>query len=79
VDLATLKPGAIVYDLIYVPLETDILKAAKARGHPTLNGLGMLLHQAVGGFRHWFGHTPEVTEELRTLLIEDIRAKTPGA
>jgi len=79
VDLATLKQGAIVYDVIYVPLETDILKAAKSRGHPTVNGLGMLLHQAVEGFRHWFGHTPEVTEELRRLLIDDIRAKTPGA
>jgi len=79
VDLATLKPGAIVYDVIYVPLETDILKAAKSRGHLTVDGLGMLLHQAVEGFRHWFGRTPEVTEELRNLLIDDIRAKTPGA
>jgi len=79
VDLATLNPDAIVYDVIYVPLETDILKAAKSRGHRTVTGLGMLLHQAVEGFSHWFGHRPEVTEELRTLLIDDIRAKTPGA
>lgn len=79
VDLATLKPSAIVYDVIYVPLETNILKTAKAAGHRTVDGLGMLLHQAVEGFRHWFGHTPEVTEELRMLLIDDIRAKTPGA
>jgi len=79
VDLAPLKPGAIVYDVIYVPLETAILKEAKSRGHRTVDGLGMLLHQAVEGFNHWFGQKPEVTEEIRQLLIDDIRAKTPGA
>lgn len=79
IDLAPLKPGAVVYDVVYVPLETGLLKAAKAKGHPTVDGLGMLLHQAVDGFRHWFGTTPEVTAELRALLIDDIRAKTPGA
>jgi shikimate dehydrogenase len=79
IDLATLKPGAVVYDVIYVPLETALLKQAKAKGHRTLDGLGMLLHQAVEGFRHWFGATPKVTEELRQRLIDDIRAKTPGA
>lgn len=79
VDLSTLKPGAVVCDVVYVPLETGLLKAAKARGHRTVDGLGMLLHQAGEGFRHWFGQAPEVTRELRTLLIDDIRAKTPGA
>jgi len=79
VDLAPLKPGAVVYDVVYVPLETGLLKAAKAQGHRTVDGLGMLLHQAVEGFGHWFGQTPEVTRELRSLLIDDIRAKTPGA
>lgn len=79
VDLSSLKPGATVYDVVYVPLETGLLKAAKLRGHRAVDGLGMLLHQAVEGFRHWFGHTPEVTPELRSLLIDDIRAKTPGA
>ncbi len=79
IDLAPLKPGATVYDVVYVPLETALLKAARARGHRTVDGLGMLLHQAVEGFRHWFGRTPEVTAELRTLLVDDIRAKTPGA
>lgn len=79
IDLAPLKPEAIVYDVVYVPLETGLLKAAKARGHRTVDGLGMLLHQAVEGFRHWFDRTPEVTGELRTLLSDDIRAKTPGA
>lgn len=79
IDLAPLKSDAIVYDVVYVPLETALLKAAKARGLRTVDGLGMLLHQAVVGFSHWFGRTPEVTEELRTLLADDIRAKTPGA
>ena len=79
VELSRLKDGAIVYDVIYVPLETQFLKDAKAKGHRTVDGLGMLLHQAVHGFRHWFGQTPEVTEDLRAMIIEDIRAKTPGA
>ncbi len=79
IDLGPLKASAIVYDVIYVPLETAILKAAKACGHRTVDGLGMLLHQAVEGFNHWFGLKPEVTGELRRLLVDDIRAKTPGA
>lgn len=78
-DIAPLKANAVVYDVVYVPLETQLLKDAKAKGHPTVDGLGMLLHQAVGGFHRWFGHLPEVTAELRELLIADIRAKTPGA
>ncbi len=79
IDLSPLKPGAIVHDVVYVPLETGLLKAAKARGLRTVDGLGMLLHQAVEGFRHWFGRTPEVTAELRRALADDIRAGTPGA
>lgn len=78
-DITPLKAGAIVYDVVYVPLETEILKSARARGHRTVDGLGMLLHQAVEGFRHWFGRKPEVTADLRTLLAEDIRATVPGA
>lgn len=79
IDLSPLKADAIVNDIVYVPLETGLLKAAKARGLRTVDGLGMLLHQAGEGFRHWFGRTPEVTAELRRLLVDDIRAKTPGA
>ena len=79
IDLGRLKPDAIVYDVVYVPLETDLLKAARERGHRTVDGLGMLLHQAVEGFRHWFGKTPEVTADLRALLEEDIRAKMHSA
>jgi len=79
IDLSPLKADAIVYDVIYVPLETAILKAARAKGHRTVDGLGMLLHQGVEGFSRWFGLRPEVTPELRKLLTDDIRAKTPGA
>ena len=79
VDLGPMKPGAVVYDVVYAPLETGLLKAAKARGLRTVDGLGMLLHQGVYGFERWFGIRPEVTEDLRQLLVDDIRAKTPGA
>lgn len=79
IDLASLKKDAIVNDIVYVPLETPILKAAREKGYRTVDGLGMLLHQAVDGFEHWFGHRPDVTAELRQILIDDIRAKTPGA
>jgi shikimate dehydrogenase len=65
-----------VYDIVYVPLETALLKAAKARDHRTVDGLGMLLHQAVPGFARWFGVTPAVTAELRALIESDIRAKS---
>jgi len=79
IDLAPLKPGATVYDIVYVPLETGLLQAARTRGHRTVGGLGMLLHQAVPGFTHWFGRVPTVTAELRALIEADIREKTPGA
>jgi len=67
-DLSRLKPSAIVYDIVYVPLETALLKSARARGHRTVDGLGMLLHQAVPAFAAWFGVTPKVTPELRAEL-----------
>ncbi len=76
VDIGPLKRAAIVYDIVYVPLETPLLAAAKARGHPTVDGLGMLLHQAVPGFARWFGATPTVTAELRALIERDIRCET---
>ncbi len=79
IDLATLKAAAVVYDIVYVPLETALLRAAREAGHRTVDGLGMLLHQAVPGFRHWFGGDPVVTPALRALIEGDIRAKTPGA
>jgi shikimate dehydrogenase len=75
IDLQPLRRGALVADLVYVPLETALLKAARASGHPTADGLGMLLHQAVRGFSLWFGVRPSVTPELRALIEADL-AKT---
>jgi shikimate dehydrogenase len=74
-DLAALDRNAIVADIVYVPLETPLLAAARARGHRTVDGLGMLLHQAVPGFARWFGVQPEVTPELRDILVADIERK----
>ncbi len=64
IDVGLLPPHAVVADLVYVPLETPLLAAARARGLKTADGLGMLLHQAVRGFELWFGQRPEVTPEL---------------
>jgi len=72
IDLAPLAADAIVSDIVYVPLETGLLKAAKARGLVTSDGLQMLLHQAVGGFELWFGMRPDVTDELYQLMAADI-------
>src|SRR3984957_12549173 len=73
VDVGLLSQEAIVADLVYVPLETALLKAARARGLKTADGLGMLLHQAVRGFELWFGQRPEVTADLRALVEADLR------
>ncbi|ALA17306.1 MULTISPECIES: shikimate dehydrogenase [unclassified Chelatococcus] len=72
VDLKALPDTALVHDIVYIPLTTGLLSAARARGLATVDGLGMLLHQAVPGFAHWFGRTPTVTEDLRALLVRDI-------
>jgi shikimate dehydrogenase len=72
-DVSLLPSQAIVADLVYVPLETELLKAARARGLKTADGLGMLLHQAVRGFELWFGQRPTVTPELRALVEADLR------
>ncbi len=71
-DLSPLPDDAVVADIVYVPLETELLKRAGARGLRTVDGLGMLLHQAVPGFEKWFGVRPEVTPELRRLLEADV-------
>jgi shikimate dehydrogenase len=73
-DLGRLPGHGIVADLVYVPLVTPLIKAAKARGLRTADGLGMLLHQAVGGFALWFGKRPEVTPQLRALIEADLGA-----
>ena len=71
-DVTRLPPGAAVADLVYVPLDTPLLAASRARGLKTADGLGMLLHQAVRGFELWFGSRPEVTPELRALVEADL-------
>ncbi len=69
IDLTYLPREAVVYDIVYVPLETPLLAAARERGHVAVDGLGMLLHQALPGFAAWFGITPEVTPELREFVL----------
>ena len=71
-DVRALDRNCVVADIVYVPLETPLLAAARRQGLVTVDGLGMLLHQAVPGFERWFGVRPEVTDELRALLIRDI-------
>jgi shikimate dehydrogenase len=72
IDANLLPSHAVVADLVYVPLETPLLAAARAHGLKTADGLGMLLHQAVRGFELWFGHRPQVTSELRALVEADL-------
>jgi shikimate dehydrogenase len=69
-DLALdrLPVSALVSDIVYIPRETALLTAARRRGNPTVNGLGMLLHQARPAFHAWFGIMPEVTPELRAMI-----------
>ena len=64
IDLSALPQAALVSDIVYTPLQTDLLLRAKLRGNPVVNGLGMLLHQARPGFEAWFGVMPEVTPAL---------------
>lgn len=70
IDLTCLPREALVYDIVYRPLETELLAAARARGNRVVDGLGMLLFQASPGFHLWFGREPEVTEELRRIVLE---------
>ncbi len=71
-DFSVMARGALVTDIVYVPLETPVLKQARMQGYATADGLGMLLHQAVPGFEKWFGHRPAVDERLRSLIVDDI-------
>ncbi|HSV29580.1 MAG TPA: NAD(P)-binding domain-containing protein, partial [Candidatus Omnitrophota bacterium] len=68
-DLTALPADAVVNDIVYAPLDTDLLKAARARGNTVVDGIGMLLYQAVPGFEAWFGMRPEVTAELRDFVL----------
>ena len=74
IDLAALPAHAVVADLVYNPLETDLLATARARGLTAVDGLGMLLHQAVPGFERWFGVRPEVTPDLRARVAATLEA-----
>ncbi|MDH4983386.1 shikimate dehydrogenase [Hyphomicrobium sp. D-2] len=72
IDFAGFNPDCVVSDIVYVPLETQLIADAKSAGLRTVDGLGMLLHQAVPGFERWFGVRPQVTPELRQRIIADI-------
>ncbi len=71
-DLTPLPATAAVADIVYAPLETDLLAAARRRGLAAVDGLGMLLHQAVPGFEAWFGLRPAVTPGLRDRIVADL-------
>lgn len=71
-DFSPLSAGAVVTDIVYVPLVTPILRQAAEQGFLTVDGLGMLLHQAVPGFEKWFGARPTVDAALRQLILADM-------
>tara|TARA_R110000824_G_scaffold118960_14_gene271938 strand:+ start:57686 stop:58531 length:846 start_codon:yes stop_codon:yes gene_type:complete len=72
IDLSPLPRHALVTDIVYTPLETGLLRLAREAGLQTVDGLGMLLHQAVPGFEAWFGVKPQVTADLRALVLKDM-------
>ncbi|MCX5513857.1 shikimate dehydrogenase [Kaistia algarum] len=75
IDLEPAPDELLVTDIVYVPLVTPLLAKARQRGLATVDGLGMLLHQAAPGFERWFGTRPEVTEELRQLVLADMESR----
>ena len=74
IDLDSLPDAAVVNDIVYTPLRTNLLGAAENRGNRAVDGLGMLLHQARPGFAAWFGVEPEVTEDLRSFMLHGMTA-----
>ncbi|MEM9318682.1 MAG: shikimate dehydrogenase [Pseudomonadota bacterium] len=70
VDFSRARPGTVVTDIVYTPVDTDFLLAARAAGCETVDGLGMLLHQAAPGFERWFGKRPEVDQMLRDAVLK---------
>jgi shikimate dehydrogenase len=74
-DLSSLPKDAAVCDIVYNPLQTKLLKDAAARGHKTIDGLGMLMHQAVPSFEAFFGVKPKVTPGLRAALVKVLSAR----
>ncbi|MBX3540406.1 MAG: shikimate dehydrogenase [Chelatococcus sp.] len=79
IDLSGLSVNAVVNDIVYVPLETELLAQARTRGVLGVDGLGMLLHQAVPGFERWFGILPRVTPRLRDHIEADVLRHYPAA
>ncbi len=77
-NFAQAHSALVVADVVYVPLRTGFLDTAAERGLRTVEGLGMLLHQAVAGFAAWFGVTPVVDDEVRTLVSAGIPAYSDG-
>ena len=80
IDLSTLPSQAVVFDIVYAPVETPLLRAARENGHSIVNGLEMLMHQAVPGFRAWFGGRPyqvmpQVDDDLRALLLDELKKR----
>ena len=69
VPLDGLQPGTVVTDLVYTPLETRLLRVAREQGCTCVDGLGMLIHQAVPGFERWFGKRPEVDDATRAAIL----------
>src|SRR4029077_9342538 len=74
IDLTQLPLSAVVVDIVYVPLETTLLAAARRRGHRVVDGLGMLLHQGRPGFEAWFGAPVRVARELRAAILTTLSA-----
>ncbi|KAB0572267.1 shikimate dehydrogenase [Brucella pituitosa] len=72
-DLSEAQKSAVATDIVYIPLKTPFLAKAEAAGLKTVDGLGMLLHQAVPGFERWFGKRPQVTEALRRYILDDMK------
>jgi shikimate dehydrogenase len=77
-SLDSLPPHAVVFDIVYTPLETPLLAIARRRGNPVVDGLGMLLHQAVSGFEAWFGVRPVVDDALRVHVLNGASDGPPG-
>jgi shikimate dehydrogenase len=75
IDMMQLSRDCVVADIVYVPLQTKLLRQAQQAGLTTVDGLGMLLHQAVPGFERWFGQRPAVTRELYDLVAADVEGR----
>ena len=72
-DLSQAQKSAVATDIVYIPLKTPFLTKAESVGLKTVDGLGMLLHQAVPGFERWFGNRPQVTDALREHILNDMK------